>query len=122
MEPINDTIVVATFSSFLDVWSIELTLLRTVDITSLGLKLFSYEVIHVAATSKEELIVMTNRGDMIRLNTIDEPDKELKPTRVNIIRLPGKQRCISLLEKEGNNTVYVGGAEGIVYGLDTKTH
>ena len=122
IESLNDLILVASFSSYLDVWSLEMKHLRTIDVTALGLKFLSYEIIHFAPTANQEVIVMTHRGDMVRLN-IESSKAKIKPTRIsNIIKLPGKQQCISLLEKDEERTVYIGGSDGIVYGLNPCTH
>lgn len=123
LTAVEDFIVVVSFSSFLDVWSIELKLLRTIDVTTLGLKLFSYDLIQAVPVSTNECIVMSQRGDMVRLAALTNLQSQVRATRIsNISCLPGSQRCISLLEKEGNRNIYVGGSEGIVYGFNSSTH
>jgi hypothetical protein len=90
IEISNDTMMVATFSSNLDIWSIEFKLLRTIDMTSLGVKLFGYEIMHFAPVDCQgEIIVMTNNGDMVRLNNVCDKTRSMKPTRLNIVKIKG---------------------------------
>jgi len=53
VQSFNDLVLVASFSSYLDIWSIEFKLLRTIDTTALGLKLFNYEIVQFVPTEKQ---------------------------------------------------------------------
>lgn len=66
---------------------------------------------------------MTHGGDVVRLANFEAAKDQIKTTRIgSIVKLPGSLRCVSLLEKDEARTVYVGGSDGVIYGLNTSTH
>lgn len=80
---------VACFCCYIDIWSLELKLLKTVDITSINISCFNYEIVNVAGMGRD-IVMVTQEGDVIKM--VNE-----KYRKLNVIKMKGEQSCCSLL-------------------------
>ena len=124
-------LIILTKESKMFLWDLyEEKYLKEFDLTLLPVRLKSFEIKTIVKGNKKNLFFSTLEGDLVKMS-LNHKKKWKKNLYVetqkakrfnNIIQLKNKFNTMSILEREDEKLIFIGGEDSQIYGFSTNDH